>query len=232
MDKAVFQPVRAWPAQLKPRERLLSQGPAALSDAELLAILLRTGRRGVTVVELAQRLLVGAGGLKRAAELGPAAWLQETGIGPSKAATVLAALELGRRTWSGLEARAALTTPAAVAEYTTPRFLGERRESLWVLGLDAKNRVVADALVGAGTADRAPGHAREVFAPLIRSGALKGVLVHNHPSGDPEPSAADVRLTKRLIEAAQLLDLPLVDHVIVGDGAWVSLRERGLVRFE
>lgn len=232
MDDAVFQPVRAWPAQLKPRERLLSEGPAALSDAELLAILLRTGRRGVTVVELAQRVLVAAGGLKRAAQQGPAAWLKQAGIGPSKAATVLAALELGRRTWSQVEARASLNTPAAVADYVMPRFLGERRESLWVLGLDAKNRIVADALVGAGTADWAPGHAREVFAPLLQSGALKGVLVHNHPSGDPQPSAADIRFTQRLIEAARTLDLPLVDHVIVAGGNYVSLRERGLVRFD
>lgn len=125
-----------------------------------------------------------------------------------------------------------LGTPADVARYMMPIYAGSLRESLYVLGLDAKNRGVCCALVGAGTADRAPAHAREVFAPLLVCGALKGVLVHNHPSGDPTPSAADIRMTRVFVDGGKLLGVPIVDHVVIGDGAWVSLREQGMLSFD
>ncbi|RMF19425.1 MAG: JAB domain-containing protein [Candidatus Dadabacteria bacterium] len=228
-ESNAFQPVRAWPDAERPRERLLASGPAALSDAELLAILLRTGTRGRTVLDIARSLIAEAGGLRALAALHPEEWSTQPGVGPGKAATVIAAFELGRRTWATRPPEAALSTPEAVWRHVAPRFLGEQRETLWILGLDAKNRPVADALVGAGTADRAPAHPREVFAPLLRSGALKGILCHNHPSGNPEPSQADLRLTRRMADAGELLGIPIVDHVIVGEGRYVSLHERGVV---
>lgn len=225
--KNVFTPVSRWPSELRPRERLLQDGTLAVSDAELLAILLRTGSKGRTVLDVARDLLAKAGGLRALAQWHAREWQQAHSIGPTKAATVMAALELGRRTWNAQQRQEPLDTVEKMYNHVAPRFLGATRESVWVVGLDAKNVAIVEAIVGQGTADRAPVHAREFFAPLLRAGALKGILCHNHPSGDPEPSSADHKLTRNLAEAGRLLDLPLVDHIIVGDGCYVSFRQRG-----
>jgi len=226
----VFSPVAAWPEGLRPRERLLADGPAALSDAELLAILLRTGRRGQTVVDVARSVLSTHGGLDGCATLHWREWVRNGGVGRAKAATVVAALELGRRTWATGRRKHALGLPQDVYDYAAPRFFGATYESMWVLGLDAKNQVLVDAIVSRGTADRTPAHPREVFAPLLRSGAIKGLLLHNHPSGDPEPSRQDLALTQRMVRAGELLGISLVDHVIIGDGCFVSLQARGALQ--
>lgn len=226
---SVFQPVNTWPDELRPRERLLRDGPGALSDAELLAVLLRTGTHRRTVLDVARDAIMRAGGLRQLAQWHPQEWTRAPGIGMTKAATVMAALEFGRRTWTQRAKSTALASPADVYDYIAPRFLGETRETLWIVGFDAKNVPVVEAIVGQGTADRAPAHAREVFAPLLRAGALKGVLCHNHPSGDPEPSPQDIQLTRKLKEAGRALDLPIVDHLVIGDGRYVSLHERGLL---
>lgn len=224
-----FEPVRAWPSELRPRERLWRDGAAALSDGELIAILLRTGAARRTAVDLARLLLARHGDLGGLARVEPAGLAGEHGIGPGKAATLAAAFELGRRSYAARDRAAVLATPDAVYRHVVARFLGSARESLWVIGLDARNAPVVDALVGAGTADRAPAHAREIFGPLLRAGAVKGLLTHNHPTGDPEPSAADMQLTRRMRDAGELIGIPLVDHLIVGDGCYVSLHERGLL---
>ncbi len=226
-DQGVFQPVASWPQELQPRERLLQHGPAALNDAELLAIILRTGTRGRTVLDLARQALTRAGGIEKLYQLHHSEWAELPGIGPGKAATILAALELGRRTMSRTRPGDPLSTPAAAAEYLRPRFHNETRETLWIIGLDAKNVPVVESIVGQGTADRAPAHPREVFAPLLRAGALKGVLSHNHPSGDPEPSSADISLTRKMIEAGNILGIPIVDHIIIANDQHISLREMG-----
>jgi DNA repair protein RadC len=226
-NQEVFQPVSNWPSELRPRERLLQDGAQSVSDAELLAILLRTGSARRTVLDVARDLLAKAGGLRALAQWHAHEWQQAHGVGPTKAATVLAALELGRRTWNAQQRLEPLDTIEKMYRHVAPRFLGERRETLWIVGLDAKNVAIVEAIVGQGTADRAPAHAREVFAPLLKAGALKGVLCHNHPSGDPEPSPSDHKLTRSLAEAGRLLDLPLIDHIIVGDGRFVSFCERG-----
>lgn len=221
------EPLSAWPSGLRPRERLLEQGAQSLSDAELLAILLRTGTRGRTVLDLARGLIALHGGLVPLARLHPNEWAATSGIGPGKTAGIQAAFELGRRAFAERPVQPVLATPDAVYRHVAPRYLTELRETLWILGLDARNALVVDALVGAGTADRAPAHAREIFGPLLRGGAVKAILVHNHPSGDPEPSRQDLQLTRTVAQAGQLLGIPLVDHVIVGRGDYVSLSDRG-----
>lgn len=226
-----FQPMAAWPEEMRPRERLLREGAPALNDAELLAVLLRTGRHRQTAVELAYQVLNQTHGLAGAAELHPREWREVRGIGPSKAATIAAALELGRRTWTRRNWREPLGTPAAAYRHVAPHFLGEKREAIWIVGLDPKNLPVVESKASAGTADRAPVHPREVFGPLIRAGAVKGILAHNHPSGDPEPSKADVKLTRGLIRAGELLQIPLVDHLVVAGERYVSMRDRRLCTF-
>ena len=225
----VFEPLRTWPSELRPRERLLRDGPAVLSDSELIAILLRTGAARCTAVDLARRLITAHAELGGLARVEPAGLAAVHGVGPGKAATLAAAFELGRRCYVVRSPAQPLATPDAVYRHVAARFLGSNRESLWILGLDTRNTPIVDALVGAGTVDRAPAHAREIFGPLLRAGACKGILVHNHPSGDPEPSAADLQLTRRMREAGELIGIPLVDHVVVGDGCFVSLHARGLL---
>lgn len=225
----VFEPVRAWPTELRPRERLLQAGAGVLSDGDLLAVLLRTGATRCTAVDLARRLLTAHGDLAGLARVEPAGLAATHGVGPGKAAALAAAFELGRRCYAARTPSQPLTTPDAVYRHVVARFLGSGRESLWILGLDTRNLPIVDALVGAGTVDRAPAHAREIFGPLLRAGAAKGILAHNHPSGDPEPSAADMQLTRRMRDAGELIGIPLVDHLIVGDGCFVSLHARGLL---
>jgi DNA repair protein RadC len=220
--------LRELPPPLRPRERLLKAGPRALSDAELLAILLRTGTNRENVLELSQRLLKRFGGLKELSYLHLKEWLEIPGIGVTKAVTVMAALELGQRLSQREVEDTPLDTPEAVYRYVLPYFTHEPRECFYVLGLDVKNQPVVLSLVGAGTLTRAPAHPREIFRPLIRAQAARGILCHNHPSGDPEPSAQDIELTQRLIQCGTLLDMPIVDHLIVTTQGFVSLSERGL----
>jgi len=223
------RPLRELPRSSRPRERLLKAGPRALSDAELLAILLRTGTPRENVLELAHRLLKRFGGLKELSHLHLKEWLEVPGVGVTKAVTVMAALELGQRLSQREVEETPLDTPEAVYRYVLPYFAHEPRECFYVLGLDVKNQPVVFSLVGAGTINRAPAHPREVFRPLIRAHAAKGILCHNHPSGDPEPSIQDIELTRRLAQCATLLDIPIVDHIILGARGFVSLSQRGLI---
>lgn len=223
------RPLRELPASLRPRERLLRDGPRALSDAELLAILLRTGTARENVLELAEALLKEFGGVSELHRLHLNEWLKIPGIGTTKAITVMAAFELGLRAVRSEVKERALSTPRDVYHYMLPLFLKENRECLYILGLDVKNKPVVVSLVGAGTLDRAPAHPREVFAPLIRSQAARGILCHNHLSGDPEPSSQDLELTRRMVQCGELLNIPIVDHIILTPQRFVSLNERGYI---
>ena len=223
--------LRDLPAGELPRERLIARGAGALSDAELLAILLRTGRAGENVLELARGIVARfrETGLHEILAMPCAEFARIPGIGTAKAATVLAALELGRRAQQTAKRRPRIREGADVAELLHPRFRAEKREHFLVLPLTAKNEVLMVADVSVGTLTNALVPPREVFEPPIRCGAAHIILAHNHPSGDPAPSAEDHRLTRVLKDAGALLGIPVTDHVIIGGEGFFSFAEEGVL---
>ncbi|HEX9774720.1 MAG TPA: DNA repair protein RadC [Actinomycetota bacterium] len=210
----------------RPRERLTTVGPAGLSDAEVLSLILGTGgREGVMM--LAARVLSavgGPGGLARATERELA---EIPGVGPAKAAELVAALELGRRAARGLAGeRAQVWRPADAAALLVPRLAHLDREESVVLILDRKHRLLREVLVGVGGVAHTPMEPREVFAAALREpGAAAVIVAHNHPSGDVTPSTADIAITRRLRRGAELLGLEFVDHLVIGARDWRSLVE-------
>ncbi|NCO41316.1 MAG: hypothetical protein COZ06_22185 [Armatimonadetes bacterium CG_4_10_14_3_um_filter_66_18] len=217
------------PEDTRPRERLLQHGPEALSTVELLAILLRTGTPSETAMGLAQRLL-SSGGLRHLLTASSQELCAVPGIGPAKVAQLKGALELGRRACQlGTEERPLVRTPADAAALVMSEMRFRARETLRVLCLDARHQLVAVVDVSEGTASAAVAHPRECYREAVRRNATAVVFVHNHPSGDPSASAEDVALTRKLKAAGDLLGIELVDHVIIGDGRYESLRERGLI---
>ncbi|MCI0573545.1 MAG: DNA repair protein RadC [Myxococcaceae bacterium] len=211
------------------RERLLRVGGAALTDAELVTVLLGTGGRGGLQRAQVERLLAGGGGLRALLEQDSHELCQQPGLGPTRAAQVLAALELGRRVQRTAERRPRLRTPAEIDAYLRPLLSALRREVFHVLCFNARNVLVRDARVAEGTVNACPVDPREVFAVALAARATALVLAHNHPSGDPEPSALDVALTSQLVEGGRLLGIRVLDHLVVGDTGYVSLLERGLM---
>lgn len=220
--------IRELPESERPRERLLKQGSGALSDAELVAVLLRTGVEGLPVLQMATELLCETGGLSGLVSLTPEL-LRRHGLGPAKAATLLAAVEIaGRVAREQLSEREPLTRPAEVARYLYLRFWARDQEVVGALFLDTRNRRLGDKELFRGTLDRAVADPREVLKEALLRGAAAVVLFHTHPSGDPAPSEADVLFTRRLKEAAEIVGLRLADHMILGAaGRWVSLQQRG-----
>ncbi|MGH7442259.1 MAG: RadC family protein [bacterium] len=218
-----------WPRAQRPRERLRALGPGALSDAELLAILLRTGSRGRSALGLARAVLALADARGGLAALQDADLRAFPGIGAAKAASVLAALEWGRRCGLPKPEEAALRGPRAAYEALLPLFVNSGREQVVVLALDSRRRVRASEVVSQGTLTQSLAHPREVFRTAVKLGAAALVVGHNHPSGDPSPSQDDHAMTRRMREAAEVLGIPLVDHVIVGDGRFHSYADTGWV---
>lgn len=219
-----------WPEGERPRERLYHVGPAGLAETELLAILLGTGSRGRTAVDLARELLSRDGSLSKLAGRDAGELRQLKGVGPAKAATLAAAFELTRRIRSqGSGARVTLGTPEAVFSHFGPLMEDLKKEAFRVALLDAQNRLLKDVLVSEGTLSASLVHPREVFKPAIVESAAHMILIHNHPSGDPTASREDLRLTRQLVECARLLDIRIHDHVIIGRGRFLSLAQSGAV---
>lgn len=214
----------------RPRERLLSGGASSLETADLLAVLLGTGMAGRPVESMAREILDGAGGLRPLAGHTPAELASFAGLGDARAARILASLELGRRLVAEpLPRGAALRDAADVFRHYHGLLRELRFEQFRAVLLDGKHRVLREELISQGTLTSAPVHPREVFAPAIRHSAAAIVLVHNHPSGDPQPSADDLAITRRLCEVGTLVGIRVLDHVIVGDGSYASLADRGLM---
>lgn len=230
--------LRDFPVHERPRERMLSSGASSLSDAELLAILIGTGSREQTAVDLARRLLDLAPRSAAGNRALPLRHLVSTpvdelagvaGIGPAKAARIKAAFELGRRLATGTAARPTISQPADCAALVMESMRDLEQEHFQVILLNVKNQVLGVELVSVGGLSSAPAHPREVFRPAIRRNASAVVLCHNHPSGDPTPSPEDVMLTRRLVAAGELLGIDVLDHVVIGDNRYQSFRERGLL---
>lgn len=221
--------VRELPPTDRPRERLRALGGAALTTAELLAVVLGTGGGGQSVLECAQDVLTRCdGSLGRLAATPPAALTRVAGVGAARALAVHAALELGRRmAGEARQAGVPLRTPREVAAVFQPRLQDAPVEEFHVAVLDAQHRLERDVLVTRGLLDASLVHPREVFREAIAERAAAVILVHNHPSGDPTPSAEDRAVTAQLVAAGRLLDIPVHDHVIVGRGRYVSFAEAG-----
>lgn len=220
--------LRELPVDERPRERLLTNGSAALSDAELVAILLRTGRPGQSVLELARHLLRTSEGLHGLLGCGPLV-LRKAGLGPAKVAVLLAAVELARRfTRARMADRELLTDPQSVASYLELRYSLKGQEVMGALYLDTRNRLIGETELYRGTLSRAAVEPRAILKEGLLRDAAGIVLFHTHPSGDPSPSVEDLGFTRRMVEAGQLVGLQLIDHLVLGaGGAWTSLRRDG-----
>jgi DNA repair protein RadC len=218
------------PESERPRERLCWSGPEALADAELLALQLGSGTRGRDAVEIAREMLAQYGSLSGVAGRAVGELARTPGVGPAKAARLVAAFELSRRLRARTPgSRVKLASPSEVYAAFGPLMEDLPREVFRVALLDAQNGLLRDLVISEGTLSASLVHPREVFKPAILESAASIILLHNHPSGDPTPSREDIRLTRQLAECARLLDFRLHDHVIVGRGAYVSLAERGMI---
>ncbi len=219
-----------WPVDERPREKLLARGPAALSDAELLAIFLRTGVAGKTAVDLARDLISEHGGLRGLLEAPRQAFCRTRGLGAAKYVQLQAALEVGRRHLrSVIERGAALANPDDTRRFLLAHLRHHAHEVFACLFLDVHHRVLAYEELFRGTIDGASVHPREVVKRCLALNAAAVILAHNHPSGVAEPSAADRQITRRLREALALVEVRVLDHIIVGEGEALSLAEHGLL---
>jgi len=220
--------IRDLPAGERPRERMEQYGPEALSTAELLAIVLRVGSRGESAVRLAERLLSHFGGLAGIARAQIQQLSELPGMGLAKAAQIRAAFELGKRLATSSEGTRPLVRTAADAAQLVMEDLRYRdQECLVSIFLDTRNQVIRVRTLTVGTLSGSPAHPREVFKEALAHGCASFILCHNHPSGDPTPSKDDIALTQRLMKAGEVMGVPLLDHIIVGAGRFVSLKEAG-----
>jgi DNA repair protein RadC len=234
MSKSAYSyTIKELPADERPRERLQRYGPETLAQTELVAILLGHGFHRVSAVELAQHLLNRHGGLVGLANLDFAALCAEKGIGPAKASQLAAAFELGRRlARSDTPERAQVKSPEQAAALLIPRYGDRAQEHVGLLALDAKSRVVKEVVVTVGTLDGSLVHPREVFKAALLANACSVILFHNHPSGDCEPSAKDIEITRRLTEAGLTMGIEVADHIIVARNRFASLRRLGYMHGE
>ena len=213
----------------RPRERLARLGPQALSNSELLAILLRVGVPGESAVQVGQRLLSDLGGIAGIHRASYDEVCSQHGLGPAKAAQIQAAIELGRRLISqSPEDRPAIHSPADAANLVRYEMGALEQEELRVILLDTRNRVESVADVYKGSLNSSQVRVGELFKAAVRRGSASIIIVHNHPSGDPTPSPDDVAVTRAIVQAGKLLDIEVLDHLVIGRGSFVSLKERGL----
>ncbi len=221
--------ISQWPVAERPREKLLAKGAEALSDAELLAIFLRTGTRGVTAVDLARQLLDNFGGLKPLLQASEKDFCQHHGLGPAKYVQLQAVLEMAKRhMYEQLSRGDALCSPAQTRQFLSAQLSGYPHEVFACLFLDNRNRVIAFEKMFYGTIDGASVYPREVVRMALKKNAAATIFAHNHPSGVAEPSHADEQITQRLKEALALVDIRVLDHFVIGDEV-VSFAERGLL---
>jgi len=219
-----------WPSNERPREKLLEKGPLALSDAELLAIFLRTGIPGKTAVDLSRELLIRFGSLRALLSSSCEDFCSAPGLGSAKYAQLQATLEMGKRHMQEqLHNESALTSPSLTRNYLQAKLTGRPYEVFCCLYLDNQHRVIKFEELFRGTIDGASVYPREVVKSTLDNQAAAIIFAHNHPSGVAEPSIADQQITKRLISALALIDVRVLDHIIIGNGEVTSFAERGLL---
>jgi DNA repair protein RadC len=222
--------IRDWPRDERPREKLLEKGAAALSDAELLAILLRTGTRGSSALDLARDVLKSFRGLRKFIAADRSRFCAVPGLGVARFAELQAAVEISRRQLTeSLKAGPSLASPRATCDFLSAKLRDLEHEVFCCLYLDKRHRLIEYEELFRGTIDGASVHPREIVKLALQRNSAAVIVAHNHPSGIAEPSQADELITQRVKEALGLVDIRLLDHIIVGDGVSVSLAERGLV---
>ncbi|MBS9892325.1 DNA repair protein RadC [Vibrio sp. Vb2133] len=222
--------LKALPNESMPREKLLQRGPQALTDAELLAIFLRTGTRGMNVIELADFLIQDFGSLRQLFSASEQEFCHHKGLGQAKYVQLQAVLEMTQRYLAETLKRGdALTSPDQTKLYLSSILRDRQREAFYILFLDNQHRVIKDEILFEGTLDAASVYPREVVKRALHHNAAALILAHNHPSGVAEPSQADRRITRRLTDALALVDIRILDHFVIGDGESVSFAERGWI---
>jgi len=230
MENIQYSPMmRDLPTDLRPRERLMKAGAGAVSPAELIAIMLRVGMQGESAIRMAERILAHFGGLPGLAQASIDELCLVKGIGMAKAVQIKASLELGKRLMATLpEERLQVRSPADVANLLMLEMSFLEQEELHTVLLDTKNYVTRTKKIYAGSLNSAAVRVGEVFREAVRANSASIIVAHNHPSGDPTPSPEDVHVTKMIVEAGNLLDINVLDHLVIGRNRYVSLKERGL----
>ncbi|WP_405116355.1 DNA repair protein RadC [Paenibacillus sp. FSL K6-1217] len=227
MESQTFM-LRDLPHEERPRERMMHYGAESLSQAELLAILLRTGAHRESAILIAQRLLSHAGGLRGLADLSIEELTTINGIGPAKAVQLKAGIELGRRMAnSRLTEPVTIRSPQDAAEILTEQLRYLQKEHFICLFLNTKNHVIAQETLSMGSLNASIVHPREVFRAAMKCSSAAIICAHNHPSGDPTPSPEDISLTSRLMQAGEIVGIDVLDHLVIGDSSYVSLKEKG-----
>lgn len=222
--------IKELPPQMRPRERLMQEGAGILSDSELLAILLRTGTRSTTAVDLASYILAKFGGLRALVDASVEELSAVKGVGPAKAVQVKAALELAKRlATASAEKRPLVKSPEDVAGLAMEKLRHLDREHFMALLLNTRHEVLYQETVAIGTLNSSTVHPRELFKSAIKRSAAALILLHNHPSGDPTPSKEDIEVTRRLEKAGRLIGIEVLDHVIIGDNRYTSFKAEGLI---
>jgi DNA repair protein RadC len=222
--------IRDWPSDERPREKLLEKGAAALSDAELLAILLRTGTPGHSALDLARDVIKSFHSLRKLIAADRQRFCAVAGLGPARFAELQAAIEIGRRQLTeSLKVGPSLGSPRATSDFLIAKLRDLEHELFCCLYLDKRHRLIEYQELFRGTIDGASVHPREIVKLALQRNSAAVIVAHNHPSGVAEPSQADELITQRVKEALALVDIRLLDHIIVGDGVSVSLAERGLL---
>ncbi|SFE24190.1 DNA repair protein RadC [Paenibacillus catalpae] len=220
--------LRNVPHEERPRERMMQYGAEALSHTELLAILLRTGTKRESAVHLAGKILKECGSLRNLLDMSMNELTAIKGIGPAKAVQLRAGIELGRRiVRSGQGEIVTVRKPQDAANYVMEELRYLKKEHFVCLFLNTKNHIIARETLSVGTLNASLVHPREVFRAAVKAGSASIICVHNHPSGDPMPSPEDITLTKRLVEAGELMGIEVLDHLVIGDGRFISLKEHG-----
>ncbi|GAA0355129.1 RadC family protein [Bacillus horti] len=219
--------VRDYPLEERPRERMVKDGAEKLSNQELLAILLRTGTNQESVFSLATRIIKEIGSVRRLSEASVDELTKIKGIGLAKAVQIKAGIELGRRVAVKREALISIRSPQEAAKYLMELLKLDQQEKFYVLYLDTKNQIVYEKAVFVGSLNASIVHPREVFKEAVKWSSASIIVAHNHPSGDPDPSREDIEVTKRLVSAGEIMGIDLLDHIVIGDGRYVSLKEKG-----
>lgn len=224
------RPISQWPVAERPREKLLREGSRALSDAELLAIILRLGTKGSSAVDLARDVLAHFSGFRRMADADLAEWRRIKGLGTAKTAALIATVEIARRFWAEPSASPVpIESPAQVAALIGPHLRDLKHEVFEILLLNGRRKSLGTVRMDDGTVTETAVYAREIMSVALERRAASLVLVHNHPSGDPAPSAADTELTRRAVFAGKVMDVIVQDHVIIGDGTFYSFAQEGII---
>jgi len=229
MPDTQLRTVKDWPEDERPRERLIAHGPSSLSDAHLLAIIIRSGKAGRTALDLSMELLARFDGLSGLGQASITEICAVNGIGPAKAAEIKAAIEIGKRYQLPSLAGESFCSCDDVIGYYRPRMKDLKKEVFRCALLDTKNKIIRDEEVSVGSLSASIVHPRDTFKAAIRESAAAVIFIHNHPSGDTRPSQEDILLTKRLVQAGEVLGIRVLDHIIIGDGTHFSFRDKGMI---